>query len=256
MHELVFNIWVRFCNQLFCINCFGRFDVGYYSPVFSTWGSIYTRSNVILYLISDSRIFSFKCGSVSVIVNVFSLFAKSDINCTLCFCFFVLSPWMLQLIIEYKLVCPRKLELDSSPPSCCSIAVVHCASPPIKKYFGHSQLCSFVSFAGTYPGYWGVGLRWDDGAGKSRIMCLGWECRCLRNMKLLNRWAGCIRDSMQWWGIRVQGIIAATVPPKICTTRLLLPTVLIIHELYFQKNRNQILLRFFTPLDHHLLADL
>ena len=24
----------------------------------------------------------------------------------------VLSPWMLQLIIEYKLVCPRKLELD------------------------------------------------------------------------------------------------------------------------------------------------
>ena len=37
------------------------------------------------------------------------------------------DPWMLQLIIEYKLVCPRKLELDSSPPSCCSIVVVHCA---------------------------------------------------------------------------------------------------------------------------------
>ena len=35
-------------------------------------------------------------------------FANSDINCTLCFCFFVLSPRMLQLIIEYKLVCPSE----------------------------------------------------------------------------------------------------------------------------------------------------
>ena len=40
---------------------------------------------------------------------------------------------MLQLIIEYKLVYPRTLELDSSPPSCCSIVVVHCASLSIKK---------------------------------------------------------------------------------------------------------------------------
>ena len=46
-----------------------------------------------------------------------------------------------------------------------------------------------------------------DDTGKSRIMCLGWECRCLRRMKRLSRswgWAGCIRDSMEWWGIRVQ----------------------------------------------------
>ena len=106
-----------------------------------------------------------------MLVNVFSLFANSDINCTLCFCFFVLSPWMLQLIIKHKLVCPRKLELDSSPTSCCSIVVVHCASLPIKKYI-HSKLCPFVSFAGTHPVYYGVGLRWDDDAGKSRIMCL------------------------------------------------------------------------------------
>ena len=86
-------------------------------------------------------------------VNVFSLFVISDISCTLCFCFFMLSPWMLQPIIEYKLVCPRKLKLDSSLPSCCSIVVVNCASLFIKKYYGHSQLCPFVLFAGTHPGY-------------------------------------------------------------------------------------------------------
>ena len=91
---------------------------------------------------------------------------------------------MLQLIIEYKLVCPRKLELDSSPTSCCLIVVVHCASLPIKKY-GHSQLCPFVSFAGIEM--WGVGLRWDDNAGESRIVCLWCECRCLRRMKGLSR---------------------------------------------------------------------
>ena len=51
---------------------------------------------------------------------------------------------------------------------------------------------------------WGVGLRWDDDAGKSRIMRLGCDCRCLRRMKGLSwgwGWAGCIRDSMEWWGI-------------------------------------------------------
>ena len=50
-------------------------------------------------------------------------------------------------------------------------------------------------------------LRWDDDSGKSRIMCLGCECRCLRRMKGLSRswgWAGCIRDSMEWWGNMVQ----------------------------------------------------
>ena len=126
----------------------------------------------------SQKVFSFKCVSVSVMVNVFSLFANWDINCTLCFCFFVLSQWMLQLIIEYKLVCPRKqLELDSLPISYYSIVVVHCASPPIKKYYGHSQLCPFVLFAGTHLGYWGVGLGWDDDEGKSRIVCLGCESR-------------------------------------------------------------------------------
>ena len=54
---------------------------------------------------------------------------------------------------------------------------------------------------------WGVGLRWDDDAGESRIVCLWCECRCLRRMKGLSRgsgWAGCIWDRMKWWGIRVQ----------------------------------------------------
>ena len=36
VYELVLNIWVRFCNQLFCINCFGRFEAGYFTPMFST----------------------------------------------------------------------------------------------------------------------------------------------------------------------------------------------------------------------------
>ena len=75
------------------------------------------------------------------------------------------------------------LELDSS---CCSIVVVHCTSLPIRKYYGHSQLCPFVSFAGTHLGYRGVGLRWDDDAGKSRIVCLGCECGCLRRMRRLS----------------------------------------------------------------------
>ena len=30
---------------------------------------------------------------------------------------------------------------------------------------------------------WGLGLRWDDDAGKSRTVCLGCECRCLRRIK-------------------------------------------------------------------------
>ena len=126
--------------------------------------------------------------SVGVMVNVFSIFANSDINCTLCFCFFVLSPWMLQLFIEYKLVCPRKLELDSSPTSCCSIVVVHCASLPIKHMVIRSCAPlshSLVLILGIKV--WSVGLRWDDDAGKSRIMCFWCECRCLRIMKGLSR---------------------------------------------------------------------
>ena len=47
-----------------------------------------------------------------------------------------------------------------------------------------------------------------------------------------------------------------TLPPKICSTLLLMPTVPIIHELYFKKRWNQILLQVSTPLDHHLLVDL
>ena len=105
------------------------------------------------------------------------------------FCFFVLSPWMLQLIIENKLVCPRKLELDSSPTSCCSIVVVHCASLPIKKNMVIRSCAplfrSLVPIQGIEVR--GVGLRWDDDEGKSRIMCLWCECRCLRRMKGLSR---------------------------------------------------------------------
>ena len=95
---------------------------------------------------------------------------------------------MLKLIIEYKLVCPRKLEFDSSPPSCCSIVVVHCASLPIKNMVTRScaPLCrSPVPILGIEV--WGVGLRSDDDAGKSRIICLWCECRCLRKMKGLSR---------------------------------------------------------------------
>ena len=191
LYELVFNILIRFCKQLFCINCFGSFDVGYYTPVFSTYGSICTKSNaIVLMYIYESSIFSFKCVSVSVMVNVFSLFDNSDINYTLCFYFFVLSPWMLQLIIEYKLVCPRKLELDSSPPLCCSIVVVHCASLSIKKNTMVIRRCaplcrSLVPILGIKV--WGVGLRWDDDAGKCRIMCFVCEWSCLRRMKGLSR---------------------------------------------------------------------
>ena len=90
---------------------------------------------------------------------------------------------MTQLIIEYKLVCPRKLELDSSLPSCCSIVVVHCASLLIKKVlwsFAVVPLCVIR----WYPSWvWGVGLRWDDDTRKSRIMRLVCECRCLIRMK-------------------------------------------------------------------------
>ena len=120
-------------------------------------------------------------------VNVFSLFANWDINCSLCFCIFVLSPWMLQLIIEYKLVCHRKLELDSSPTSCCSIVVVHCASLHIKKY-GHLQLCPFVSFAGTHPGYWGVGCGIEVGC-----RCLQLLCQCF-----FQAHAGSIQQHCNW----------------------------------------------------------
>ena len=86
----------------------------------------------------------------------------------------------VQLIIEYRLVCRRKLELDSSLPSCCSVVVVHCTSLPIKKYYGRSQLGPLVLFAGTHSGIevWGVGLRWDDDGLERRIMCLWCECRC------------------------------------------------------------------------------
>ena len=94
---------------------------------------------------------------------------------------------MLQLIIEHKLVCPRKLELDSSHTSCCSIVVVHCASLPIKNMIIRScapLCCSLVPILGIEV--WGVGLRWDDNARKRRIMCLWCECRCLRRMKRLS----------------------------------------------------------------------
>ena len=69
------------------------------------------------------------------------------------------------------------------------IVVVHFALLPIKKYYGHSQLCPFVSIAVTHPGYCGegVGLSWDDDAEKSKIMRFGCECRCLRRMKGLSK---------------------------------------------------------------------
>ena len=87
----------------------------------------------------------------------------------------------MQLIIKYKLVCPRKLELDSSPPSCCSVVIVHCASLPIKKNIMVVRscaplCCSLIPILGIEV--LGVGLRCDDEAGKRRIVCLGCECRC------------------------------------------------------------------------------
>ena len=80
-------------------------------------------------------------------------------------------PGCCNWLLSIRWLTRRKLELDSSLSSCCSIVVVHCASLPIKKYYSHSQLCPFVSFAGTNPGYWVwcVGLRWDDDAGKHFI---------------------------------------------------------------------------------------
>ena len=116
LHQLLRSLWCRLLHHCF-FNL--RFDLH----------EIQCNSSFVSL---TQGFFSSKCIAVSVMVNVFSLFANSDINCTLCFCFFLLCLWMLQLIIEYKLVCPRKLELDSSPTSCCSIVVVHCASLPIK----------------------------------------------------------------------------------------------------------------------------
>ena len=53
---------------------------------------------------------------------------------------------------------------------------------------------------------WGVGLRWDGDAGKTRIVSLECECGCLRRMRLFS-WcwgqAGCIRVRMELWGIGV-----------------------------------------------------
>ena len=54
-----------------------------------------------------------------------------QISIVLCASFIVFSLWMLQLIIEYKLVRSRKQELDSSQPSCSLIVVVHCSSYPL-----------------------------------------------------------------------------------------------------------------------------
>ena len=87
---------------------------------------------------------------------------------------------MMQLIIEYKLVCPRKLELDSSPRSCCSIVVVQCTLSSLYTYTSHKKnimvirscapLClSLVPILGIVV--WDVGLRWDEDAGKIRIKC-------------------------------------------------------------------------------------
>ena len=55
--------------------------------------------------VSPSQVFFisvFQCDGQCI----FIICQFSDISCTLCFCFFVLSPWMFQLIIEYKMVCP------------------------------------------------------------------------------------------------------------------------------------------------------
>ena len=63
------------------------------------------------------------------------------------------------------------------------------------------------SYAGTHPGYWGVGcgLRWDDDARKSRIMCLWCQCRCLRRMKGLSRgWGWLVVYGIAWSGGRLE----------------------------------------------------
>ena len=177
VYELVFFIWVRFCNQLFCINCFSRFNVGYYTPVFSTLGLIYTKSNVIFHLYLWVKFFLFvrfcKCYGQCIYI------CDSDISHTLCFCFFVLNPWMFQLIIECKLVCPRKLGLINAMillNCCCTLCIT------THKKYGHSQF--FASFTGTHPGYWGGMTMW----GKVGL------CACCASVDVWGRW----RD---WLGV-------------------------------------------------------
>ena len=91
----------------------------------------------------------------------------------------------------------------------CHHVVLHWSSLPIKNIMISRKcapLCrSLVPIQGIEM--WGVGLRWDDDEGKSRIVYLGCECGCLRPMMRLSRswgWDGCIMDSMKWWGIGVQ----------------------------------------------------
>ena len=69
---------------------------------------------------------------------------------------------MLQPIIEYKLVCPRKLELGSSPTSCCSIVVVHCASLLLTVQAGLAGVATEVALAATHRSGW---ARWCNGGG-------------------------------------------------------------------------------------------
>ena len=56
-----------------------------------------------------------------------------------------------------------------------NIMVIRCCAPLYR---------SLVPILGIEV--WGEGLRWDDDAGESRIVCLGCECRCLRRMKGLS----------------------------------------------------------------------
>ena len=121
-------------------------------------------------------------------VNIFSLFANSDINCTLCFCFFVLKQKHKYIFISLFYHFPYKnMVIRSCAPLCRSMV-----------YPSWVLRC----------GVWDCGGMTID-AGKSRIMCLCCECRCLRRIKGLSKgwgWAGCIGDSMELWGIRIQWI--------------------------------------------------
>ena len=88
---------------------------------------------------------------------------------------------------------------------CCTL----CITSHKKKYYGHLQLFSFVLFADTHPGYWCVGCGIEVGWrwGRKKDSVFGVRVQMLEAMKGLSRswgWAGCIRDSMEWWGMRVQ----------------------------------------------------
>ena len=155
---MVFNIWVRFCNQLIVLHQLLRsLWCRLLHPHFSTSGSICTKSNIILYILYLRVKYFF----------IYMRFCRCDGQCIFiicqfryqlyfCFCFFVLSDWMLQLIIEYKLI---GLQQEAGVGLIAAImlfniVVLHCASLPIKKkHYGHSQLCPFVSFAGKSPGH-------------------------------------------------------------------------------------------------------